>query len=122
MLVCVGPLTNLAIALNVAPDLPNLLAGLVIMGGAFWVPGMETKYAECRSGALEHEGTGDGPTEAAGGIVDGGTVRRGKIKGLDPRDYLSRNDSYHYLQATDDLLVTGPTLTNVMDLQITLIA
>ena len=63
----------------------------------------------------------DGPTEAAGGIVDGGTVRRGKIKGLDPRDYLNRNDSYHYLQATDDLLVTGPTFTNVMDLRVFII-
>jgi hydroxypyruvate reductase len=60
----------------------------------------------------------DGPTEAAGGIVDGGTVHRGKTKGLDTRDYLSRNDSYHYLQATDDLLVTGPTFTNVMDLRV----
>jgi len=60
----------------------------------------------------------DGPTDAAGGIVDGGTVRRGQTKGLDARDYLSRNDSYHYLQATDDLLVTGPTFTNVMDLRL----
>jgi len=63
----------------------------------------------------------DGPTEAAGGIVDGGTVRRGEIKGLDARDYLSRNDSYHYLKATDDLLVTGPTFTNVMDLRLFII-
>lgn len=45
-LVCFGPLTNLAIALNVAPDLPELLAGLVIMGGAFWVPGNRTTAAE----------------------------------------------------------------------------
>lgn len=63
----------------------------------------------------------DGPTEAAGGIVDGGTVRRGETKGLDARDYLSRNDSYHYLKATDDLLVTGPTFTNVMDLRLFII-
>jgi glycerate 2-kinase len=63
----------------------------------------------------------DGPTAAAGGIVDGGTVQRGKTKGLDTRDHLSRNDSYHYLQATDDLLVTGPTFTNVMDLRVFMI-
>jgi glycerate 2-kinase len=63
----------------------------------------------------------DGPTEAAGGIVDGGTVRRGKARGLDARDYLSRNDSYHFLKATDDLLVTGPTFTNVMDLRLFII-
>lgn len=63
----------------------------------------------------------DGPTQAAGGIVDGGTVHRGETKGLDARDYLSRNDSYHYLKATDDLLVTGPTFTNVMDLRLFII-
>jgi glycerate 2-kinase len=63
----------------------------------------------------------DGPTEAAGGIVDGGTVRRGETTGLVARDYLSRNDSYHYLKATDDLLVTGPTFTNVMDLRLFII-
>jgi glycerate 2-kinase len=63
----------------------------------------------------------DGPTKAAGGIVDGGTVRRGKTQGLDVREYLSRNDSYHFLRATDDLLVTGPTFTNVMDLRVFII-
>src|SRR5688500_8099753 len=45
-LVCVGPLTNLAIALNVEPSLPDLVAGVVIMGGAFWVPGNITPAAE----------------------------------------------------------------------------
>lgn len=45
-LVCVGPLTNLAIALMLEPELPNLLAGLVIMGGAFHVPGNITEHAE----------------------------------------------------------------------------
>jgi glycerate 2-kinase len=63
----------------------------------------------------------DGPTDAAGGIVDGDTVRRGQNQSLDARDYLNRNDSYHFLQATDDLLFTGPTFTNVMDLRIILI-
>jgi inosine-uridine nucleoside N-ribohydrolase len=45
-LVCVGPLTNLAIALNLEPTLPDLLAGLVLMGGAFHVPGNITEHAE----------------------------------------------------------------------------
>ncbi|MDQ3044091.1 MAG: nucleoside hydrolase, partial [Chloroflexota bacterium] len=45
-LICVGPLTNLAIALNVEPQLPKLLAGLVIMGGAFNVGGNVTPHAE----------------------------------------------------------------------------
>jgi glycerate 2-kinase len=64
----------------------------------------------------------DGPTDAAGGIVDGCTIDRGRAKNLDAAVFLAQNDSYHFLQATEDLLVTGPTLTNVMDLQITLIA
>ena len=63
----------------------------------------------------------DGPTDAAGGIVDGTTIDRARQRGLDAKDYLERNDSYHFLQAVDDLVITGPTLTNVMDLQVTLI-
>ena len=64
----------------------------------------------------------DGPTDAAGAIVDGATIARGKAKGLAAVEFLQRNDSYHFLQVTGDLLRTGPTLTNVMDLQVWLIA
>jgi glycerate 2-kinase len=64
----------------------------------------------------------DGPTDAAGGIVDGKTAERAMAQGLDPAAFLDRNDSYHLLQATHDLLFTGPTLTNVMDLQLGLVA
>jgi glycerate 2-kinase len=64
----------------------------------------------------------DGPTDAAGGIVDGTTVRRAREKGLDAREYLRRNDSYSFLKAVDDLLMTGPTLTNVMDVRLVLIS
>jgi hydroxypyruvate reductase len=64
----------------------------------------------------------DGPTDAAGGIVDGGTIPRARARNLDAATSLARNDSYHFLRATGDLLVTGPTLTNVMDVQITLLA
>ena len=63
----------------------------------------------------------DGPTDAAGGIVDGSTIQRGRAKGLDASAFLNRNDSYHFLKATDDLFVTGPTFTNVMDLQVMLV-
>ena len=63
----------------------------------------------------------DGPTDAAGGIVDGTTVQRARDKELDARSYLERNDSYPLLKAVGDLLVTGPTLTNVMDLRLILI-
>ena len=63
----------------------------------------------------------DGPTDAAGGIVDMTTVDRASVRGLDASDYLERNDSYSLLEATGDLLVTGPTGTNVMDLLIGII-
>jgi len=64
----------------------------------------------------------DGPTDAAGGVVDGTTLQRGRDKGLDAADFLRRNDSHTFLRAVGDLLVTGPTLTNVMDLRLVLIA
>jgi glycerate-2-kinase len=63
----------------------------------------------------------DGPTDAAGGVVDGATLQRARDKGLHASDYLQRNDSYHFLKATGDLLITGPTLTNVMDLRLLLV-
>jgi glycerate 2-kinase len=63
----------------------------------------------------------DGPTDAAGGIVDGTTVQRARDKGFDARSYLERNDSYPFLKTVGDLLITGPTLTNVMDLRMVLI-
>ncbi|MDQ5986333.1 MAG: D-glycerate 2-kinase [Syntrophus sp. SKADARSKE-3] len=63
----------------------------------------------------------DGPTDAAGAIVDGETLAKAMEKGLDPEDYLNRNDSYSFFKATECLLTTGPTGTNVMDIQIILI-
>jgi glycerate-2-kinase len=58
----------------------------------------------------------DGPTDAAGGLVDGTTVSRGEKAGLAAEEYLENNDSYHFLDAVGDLLRTGPTRTNVNDL------
>lgn len=62
----------------------------------------------------------DGPTDAAGGLIDGGTATRARAAGLDLSTTLANNDSYTCLQATGDLLITGPTRTNVMDIQILL--
>ncbi len=58
----------------------------------------------------------DGPTDAAGAIVDGLTVERGRQAGLTASDHLLANDSHPFLAATGDLLRTGPTGTNVGDL------
>ncbi len=63
----------------------------------------------------------DGPTDAAGAIADVDTVRRAQELGLDPTVYLQDNDSYHFFEKLGDLLVTGPTNTNVMDLRLILV-
>ncbi|AKI97843.1 glycerate kinase type-2 family protein [Kosmotoga pacifica] len=63
----------------------------------------------------------DGPTDAAGGIVDGTTVKRLKEKGLDIDAFLNNNDAYHALQVIGDLIKTGPTGTNVNDLLLLLV-
>lgn len=66
----------------------------------------------------------DGPTDAAGAFVDGETVKRAREAGLEPLDYLERNDSYSFFKRFDSKtgrkshIVTGPTGTNVMDMQI----
>jgi len=70
--------------------------------------------------ALATDGT-DGPTDAGGAIVDGLTVKRARSLGLDPVETLASNDAYTLLAAVDDLLITGPTGTNVNDLLVVLI-
>lgn len=59
---------------------------------------------------------GDGPTHAAGAWVDGTSLARAAARGLAPGAFLASNDSYHFFAPLGDLLVTGPTLTNVNDL------
>ncbi len=71
--------------------------------------------------ALGTDGT-DGPTDAAGAIVTGETVERGRSIGLEAAAYLAANDSYHYFQQLGDLISTGPTGTNVNDLVFILIS
>ena len=63
----------------------------------------------------------DGPTDAAGGYVDGDTVRRLAESGCDLHRALADNDAYHALKAVDGLIITGPTGTNVNDLSVVLI-
>lgn len=70
--------------------------------------------------SLGTDGT-DGPTDAAGAFADGGTVARGEDAGLDGRQALRRNDAYPFLRAAGDLVVTGPTGTNVNDVVLVLI-
>lgn len=58
----------------------------------------------------------DGPTDAAGAIVDGGTIGRMRAAGIDPDVHLANNDAYPALEASGDLVITGPSGTNVGDL------
>jgi hydroxypyruvate reductase len=63
----------------------------------------------------------DGPTDAAGALVDPFTVARGKDAGMEARAFLDNNDAYHFFEKTKDLLMTGPTNTNVMDVRFVLV-
>jgi len=62
----------------------------------------------------------DGPTDAAGAVVDGTTLERARDRGLDPVRHLAENDAYPLLEAIGDLIRTGPTNTNVNDLMLIL--
>ena len=63
----------------------------------------------------------DGPTDAAGAIVDGNTIVHARSLDLAPEEYLENNDSYNFFKRADGLFITGPTGTNVMDIQVTII-
>ena len=64
----------------------------------------------------------DGPTDAAGAIADSTTIDRARAAGLVPGRYLSDNNAYAFFDALGDLIHTGPTGTNVGDLQVILLA
>ena len=70
-------------------------------------------------GSAGTDGT-DGPTDAAGAVADGTTMARARRAGLDPADFMARNDSYRFFEKLGDLVMTGPTRTNVMDVRIIL--
>ena len=63
----------------------------------------------------------DGPTDAAGALIDEDIIRRWTLMKSDPRDFLKRNDAYHFFQAVDGLIKTGPTHTNVCDVRVLLV-
>ena len=90
---------NQELALAAAPGLAGLPAAVFSVGS---------------------DGT-DGPTDAAGGYVDGDTAAALAARGLDAGTVLADNDAYHALQAVDGLIVTGPTGTNVNDVAVVLV-
>ncbi len=64
----------------------------------------------------------DGPTDAAGAILDESVHRAAQRLNLDPRDYLCRNDAYRFFEQTGGLIITGPTGTNVCDIRVVTVA
>jgi len=63
----------------------------------------------------------DGPTDAAGALADGDTLPRATALGLAPRAALDGNDAYPFFERLGDLVITGPTRTNVMDVRLVLV-
>lgn len=76
--------------------------------------------AEAAVFSVGSDGT-DGPTDAAGGFVDGESLEKLKAAGLELHAVLGDNDSYHALAAIGGLIVTGPTGTNVNDVSVALL-
>ena len=64
----------------------------------------------------------DGPTDAAGAVSDHTTVGRARQQGLDAAGFLDNNDAYPFFAALGDLVITGPTHTNVMDMRVILVS
>jgi hydroxypyruvate reductase len=63
----------------------------------------------------------DGPTDAAGALLDAEVLAAAKQRGLDPADFLARNDAYRFFEPLGALIKTGPTHTNVCDLRVVVV-
>ena len=63
----------------------------------------------------------DGPTDAAGAFLDKAVLDAARNRGLDPADFLARNDAYNFFEPLEALIKTGPTHTNVCDLRVVLV-
>ncbi len=125
-----------AVGTRLAQRLRRATAGLYLWGGETIVrlPDRPGRGGRCQAlalcAALELRGQNacallaagtdgtDGPGEDAGALVDGATVARGRSEGLDPRACLAAADAGRFLEAAGDLIQTGPTGTNVMDIMI----
>lgn len=80
-----------------------------------------SQIRDCVFLSVGTDGT-DGPTEVAGAVVDTSSLHRAAARGLDPKQFLREYDSYHFFRVLGDLLITGPTRTNVMDVRVVLLA
>ena len=83
-------------------------------------PGLDRLGARAVAASVGTDGI-DGPTDAAGAVVDTTTLGRAQERSLAPERYLDDNNTYAFFRALGDLIVTGPTNTNVGDIQVVLI-
>jgi len=86
------------------------------MHAVLFIGGLETVTIA----SIGTDGT-DGPTDAAGAVIDGSTARLAREKGIDIYNHINNNDSYHFHKKLGNLVFTGPTNTNVMDVRIILV-
>lgn len=63
----------------------------------------------------------DGPTTAAGAIVDSFTIKNAEMKNIFPKEYIREFDSFHFFESAGGHIITGPTMTNVMDIMVVII-
>jgi glycerate-2-kinase len=63
----------------------------------------------------------DGPTDAAGAVVDSDTIPGALLKNIDYEKYLGEFDSYHFFKKAGGQIITGPTMTNVMDIIVVIV-
>jgi glycerate-2-kinase len=87
----------------------------LVLGASLYLQGEDVVVASIGTDGI------DGPTDAAGAIADGATVKRAQNKKMAPMGYLAENNSYPFFKKLGDLLFTGPTGTNVMDVQVTVV-
>jgi len=76
-----------------------------------------TKFEGTVVASLSTDGI-DGPTDAAGAVIDGKTIARATKMGIEAKEFLATNDSYHFFSRLGDLILTGPTGTNVNDVTV----
>jgi glycerate-2-kinase len=90
----------------------------LVLAAAVYLGSVELRDVVVLSGGTDGE---DGPTDAAGAVADAATLAKAASLGLDPAAFLARNDAYSFFAATGDLLRTGLTQTNVMDVRVLLV-
>ena len=87
----------------------------LVLAAATRLTGGDLSNMALLSGGTDGE---DGPTDAAGAVLDADVAAAAQAMNLDPLDYLARNDAYRFFSPLDALIKTGPTQTNVCDVRV----